>query len=306
MKHITPMILKNLESMENENLIFHVSENDFVNEVIEKSENITILVDFWAPWCGPCKQLTPLLEEIIKEANGMVLLAKVNIDENKQLATQMRIQSIPTVVAFHNKQIADGFQGALPKTKIIKFIEKVTGKPFPQNKEEFYNKIKELINKNNINEAVNNLEDFLSDNSDDTKAISLYIECLSSLDRFKDVKKLIDSLSDAFVSEQSIKKAISKFKMLESASKEPSVEVLLSNYNKQPHNIENLLKLCDKYFFEKQYEKAFELLLDNYAIIKNKNKDKVKKALLQYFETLGNNHEKTNVYRRKLSSLLFS
>ena len=152
----------------------------------------------------------------------------------------------------------------------------------------------------------NNLEDFLSDNSDDTKAISLYIECLSSLDRFKDVKKLIDSLSDAFVSEQNIKKAISKFKMLESASKEPSVEVLLSNYNKQPNNIENLLKLCDKYFFEKQYEKAFELLLDNYAIIKNKNKDKVKKALLQYFETLGNNHEKTNVYRRKLSSLLFS
>ena len=103
-----------------------------------------------------------------------------------------------------------------------------------------------------------------------------------------------------------IKKAISKFKMLESASKEPSVEVLLSNYNKQPNNIENLLKLCDKYFFEKQYEKAFELLLDNYAIIKNKNKDKVKKALLQYFETLGNNHEKTNIYRRKLSSLLFS
>ena len=164
------MILNNLESMENENLIFHVSENDFVNEVIEKSENITILVDFWAPWCGPCKQLTPLLEEIIKEANGMVLLAKINIDENKQLAAQMRIQSIPTVVAFNNKQIADGFQGILPKTKIIKFIEKVTGKSFPENKEVFYNKIKELINKNNINEAVNNLEDFLSDNSSDTNA----------------------------------------------------------------------------------------------------------------------------------------
>ena len=137
-----PMILSNLESMEDENLIFDVGENDFVKKVIEKSENITVLVDFWAPWCGPCKQLTPLLEEVIKEADGAVCLAKINIDENKQLSTQMRIQSIPTVVAFNKKQIADGFQGVLPKTKIIKFIEKVTNKPFPQNKKEFYNSVK--------------------------------------------------------------------------------------------------------------------------------------------------------------------
>ena len=100
-----PMILSNLESMEDENLIFDVSENDFVEKVIEKSENITVLVDFWAPWCGPCKQLTPLLEEVIKEADGSVCLAKINIDENKQLAAQFRIQSIPTVVAFYKKQI---------------------------------------------------------------------------------------------------------------------------------------------------------------------------------------------------------
>ena len=306
MKHITPMILNNLESMEDENLIFHVSENDFVNKVIEKSENTVILVDFWAPWCGPCKQLTPLLEEVIKDANGMVCLAKINIDENKQLAAQMRVQSIPTVVAFYKKQIVDGFQGILQKTKIIEFIEKVTGKSFPQNKEGFYNNIRELINKNNFNDAVDSIEDFLSDNSNDVTAVSLYIECLSGLHKFEDVKSFINSLSDSLISDQNIQKAISKYKMLESASKEPSVEVLLSNHIKQPENIENLLKLCDKYFFEKQYEKTFELLLDNYSKLKDKKKDKVKKVLLKYFDALGNTHEQTNIYRRKLSSLLFS
>ena len=299
------MILNNLESMENENLIFHVNENDFVDKVIEKSENIIILVDFWAPWCGPCKQLTPLLEEVVKEADGLVCLAKINIDENKQIAAQMRIQSIPTVVAFYNKQITDGFQGVLQKTKIIQFVEKVTGKPFPKNKEEFYNKIKELINSNNFDEAINNIEDFLTDNSNDANAVSLYIECLSALNRFEDVKKLINSLSDTLISDQNIQEKINKYNMLESASKEASIDVLFSNYNKHPGNIENLLKLCDKYFFEKQHEKAFELLLENYLKLKEEDKKIIKEKLLNYFEVLGNSHEQTKIYRRKLSSVYF-
>ena len=90
--------------MDKKNYIFNVSESDFVDKVIEKSEDKIILVDFWAPWCGPCKQLTPILEEVIKEANGKIFLAKINIDENQQLASQLRIQSIPTVLAFYKKQ----------------------------------------------------------------------------------------------------------------------------------------------------------------------------------------------------------
>ena len=122
----------------------------------------------------------------------------------------------------------------------------------------------------------------------------------------KDVKEFIGSLSDSIISDQNIQKAVNNFKMLESSSKKPSIEVLLLNYNKQPDNIENLFKLCDKYFFEKKYEQAFNLLLTNYSQLKDKNKEKVKKELLKYFDVLGNNHKQTNTFRRKLSSLLFS
>jgi putative thioredoxin len=99
----------------------------FVTDVIEASRRVPVLVDFWAPWCGPCKQLTPTLEKVVRQANGKVRLVKVNIDENQQLAGQMRIQSIPAVFAFVNGQPVDGFMGALPEGQIKQFIDRLGG-----------------------------------------------------------------------------------------------------------------------------------------------------------------------------------
>ena len=96
------------------------------------------MVDFWAPWCGPCKQLSPLLEEIANESKGKILIAKVNIDENQQIAAQLRIQSIPMVFAFKNKQIVDGFQGLIPKQKIIEFINKNLGEELGEDFSPFF------------------------------------------------------------------------------------------------------------------------------------------------------------------------
>ena len=123
--------------MDKKNII-EVDESNFLDEVIEKSESQLIVVDFWAPWCGPCKQLTPVLEKVINNANGKVILAKINLDENQQIAAQLKIQSIPTVLAFKNKQIVNAFQGVIPEKKIIEFIEKCLGEKLEEDFADFF------------------------------------------------------------------------------------------------------------------------------------------------------------------------
>ena len=105
--------------------VIDINQDQFVNEVIEKSKTIPVLVDFWAPWCGPCKQLTPALENVVNKKNGKIILAKINIDENQGIAGQLNIQSIPTVYGFVDGKPVDAFQGALPVSKIEVMVDKM-------------------------------------------------------------------------------------------------------------------------------------------------------------------------------------
>ena len=106
-------------------LVKDVSEADFMAEVVEASQTVPVIVDFWAPWCGPCKTLGPMLESAVQAAGGAVRMAKVNVDENQMIAGQLRVQSIPTVYAFWQGQPVDAFQGALPASEIQAFVDRV-------------------------------------------------------------------------------------------------------------------------------------------------------------------------------------
>ena len=161
--------------MNNSNII-DVNESNFELSVLEESVNKLVVVDFWAPWCGPCKQLTPILEKIISSSPEKITLAKINIDENQQIASQLRIQSIPAVFVFKNKQPIDAFQGVIPEKEIISFLEKALGGKLDDNFDDFYEEIEILLSNKNLEQASTMLEDFISENSKEIKGICLYAE----------------------------------------------------------------------------------------------------------------------------------
>ncbi len=286
---------------ENTNIV-DVTETEFNDQVIEASENKLIVVDFWAPWCGPCKQLTPILEKIISKSGDKITLVKINIDENQQIAAQLRIQSIPTVYAFKNKQIVNAFQGVIPEGQIIEFIEKCLGSKIYEDFTEFYNEIESAMAENKFEETKDTLLEFISKNSDEIKGICFYLDCLIELKQFEEVEAFIGSLEKDFQEKDEIKQVLKKMEIVKNNSSGPDINALLSKLEKEPSNIDLVIELSEKYFSMKEYESGMSLLLKNYS----KNKDKVKNKMVEFFSVLGNTDRITIEYRKKLSQLMFS
>ena len=286
---------------ENSNII-DVTETEFNDKVIEASESKLIVVDFWAPWCGPCKQLTPILEKIISKSGDKITLVKINIDENQQIAAQLRIQSIPTVYAFKDKQIVNAFQGVIPEGQIIEFIEKCLGSKINEDYTEFYNEIESAMAENKFEETKDTLLEFISKNSDEIKGICFYLECLIELKQFEEVEMFIGSLEKDVQNKDEVKQVLKKMEIVKNNLSGPNINELLSKLESEPNNIDLILEISDKYFSMKQYENGMDLLLKNYP----KNKDSIKNKMVEFFAVLGNTDQITIQYRKKLSQLMFS
>ena len=286
---------------ENSNII-DVTETEFNDQVIEASESKLIVVDFWAPWCGPCKQLTPILEKIISKSGDKITLVKINIDENQQIAAQLRIQSIPTVYAFKDKQIVNAFQGVIPEGQIIEFIEKCLGAKINEDFTEFYNEIESAMAENKFEETKDTLLEFISKNSDEIKGICFYLECLIELKQFEEVEMFISSLEKDVQNKDEVKQVLKKMEIVKNNSSGPNINELLGKLESEPNNIDLILEISDKYFSMKEYENGMDLLLKNYP----KNKDSIKNKMVEFFAVLGNTDQITIQYRKKLSQLMFS
>ena len=284
--------------------IFDIDEQSFQQKIIDASTDRVVLVDFWAPWCEPCKQLSPILEKIVNDCEGRIHLAKINIDENQQIDAQLRIQSIPIVYAFKNKKIVDAFQGVQPQNKIIEFIEKVLGEKIKKDNSAFYDEIKELISNKQLTRAESLLEKFISENSKDVIAISLYLNCMIESSKFQETNDFISALSKEILDTHEIKSVIANLQIKENSSMGPSLNEIKNIYEKNPKNLVNALILSEKYFVNQMIENAFDLLLKLYK--NHKDKNKIKKTLIKYFEALGNENKHTKYYRKKFSSIMFS
>lgn len=282
--------------------IINVDEGDFEVKVLEESVKRLVVVDFWAPWCGPCKQLTPILEKIISSSPEKVVLAKINIDENQQIAAQLRIQSIPAVFAFKNKQPVNAFQGVIPEKEIISFLEKSLGEKLDNSFDDLYEEVEILLSNKDFEKAKNILEDFISKNSKEIKGICLYADCLISMNEADTANQLLKSLDEEMLKNNDIQKILNRIELIKKKNTGPSIDELRDELSKSPKNLEIVFKIAETYFANNSFNDSFDILLLYYP----KNKKLVKEKLLDFFDVLGFKHESVVLYRKKLSSIMFS
>ncbi len=284
--------------------ILDIKENDFIKEVIEKSKTIPVIVDFWAPWCGPCKQLTPILEKLVNQKNGKVILVKINVDENQGIAGQLNIQSIPTVYGFVEGKPIDAFQGVQPESKIDaminKLIEATPGNEVPKLLEEANNLLKEK----KIDESLSLFEKLVSLDPGNPKVIGGLLRCLIQLKKYDDAREMLDSLDENIIKDEEINKITKILNNLDNEDSEV-LEELKSLLEKNPKNHEKRYELAIKYLSSNETAMGFDELLYIYENDPKWNEDAAKKKLLEYFDLLGLNDSNVLHARRKLSSLMF-
>ncbi len=285
--------------------VIDINQDQFLEEVVEKSKTTPVIVDFWAPWCGPCKQLTPTLENVVNRKNGKVILAKINVDENQGIASQLNIQSIPTVYGFVDGKPLDAFQGAQPESKVEamvdKMIEATPGNEIPKLIEE----ADQLFSDQKFEESLKLFENLVGMDPGNPRIIAGMLRCLIQIKRFDDANEMFDSFDEKILENDEI---IKIKKLLDATNKEDNKildEKLIQEVNYDPKNMDLRFKLANSYLSISETEKGFNELLRIFEQNPKWNEEAAKKKLLEFFDLLGFNDPNVVEARKKLSSMMF-
>jgi len=282
----------------------------FAQDVMQASQQVPVLVDFWAPWCGPCKQLTPVLEKVVRGAKGKVRLVKINIDENPDLAQQLRIQSVPTVYAFWQGQPVTGFAGAQPESQIKQLVDKlietagggVGGEEGPGALEQ----AQALLEEGDFRTAAEVYSALLQEEPETPELIGGFARALLGLNRIDDARKVIEQAPAKVSQHAEITGAKAAIDLAETAGKLRDSQIVEEDLARDPDDHAARMELANALFLRGQPENAIEQLLTIVRRDRSWNDDAARKRLLTFFEALGHTHPLTVQGRRKLSSLLFS
>ena len=289
-----------------ESVVIETTTQGFVKDVIEESKRQPVLVDFWAPWCGPCKQLTPILEKAVKSAKGKVKLAKMNIDEHPAIPGQMGIQSIPAVIAFVNGQPADGFMGALPESQVIAFLERLTKGKIGAEEKDLMKAANESLGAGNAAEAANLYGQLLKEDSGNVAALAGLARCYVATGNIEQAKKTLAMVPETKLNDSAVAAARAALEIAEQAKSVGPIDELEKKVAANPLDHQARFDLAAALNAKGRRAEAAEHLM---AIVKRDrkwNEDGARKQLVQFFEAWGPTDQATVDGRKRLSSILFS
>lgn len=288
-------------------LIKDTTTQAFAADVIQESRNQVVLVDFWAPWCGPCKQLTPIIEKAVRAAGGRVKLVKMNIDDHPQVAGQLGIQSIPAVIAFKNGQPVDGFMGAQPETKVAEFIERVAGPGDEQAAiSQALDEAQTLLEQGDAETALAIYSEIISVAPDNLAAIGAAAGILADRGDLDAARQLIETVPADKAADAAITSAKAKIALADQVAGLGNPAELANRLEADPkdHQARFDLAMIDNARGDRAA--AADGLLAIMKADRTWNDDGARKQLLQFFEAWGMADDATLSGRRKLSALLFS
>jgi putative thioredoxin len=283
------------------------SELTFERDVIERSAEHPVVVDFWAPWCGPCKQLTPLLEKLVRQANGKVKLVKVNIDENQQLAAQMRIQSIPAVFAFVDGQPVDGFMGALPESQLKQFIDRLGGQgSVAEELDEVVAEGRAALAAKDYAKAAQIFAQVLQVDREHPGALAGLAKAQIESGDLARAKATLALIPPARANDPEIVSAKAALELAETPVDQGGINDHMRAIEAEPDNHQARFDLAMALNAAGRRAEALDHLAQIVKRQRDWNDEAARKQLVKFFEAWGPKDELTIQGRRKLSSILFA